>query len=279
VSLKNTALEIPEKYRYLENDPQARYAIREAFYKNFGRDTNILRWLWRMILWIITGGEGEGRSELDFLKWEIKRGVLNPLDNELKNGSPWWRDVNLDFIILSETAGDIILKKQNPIHKNNEIMHWLNYIKDRRGKSWYRAHNASIVRGYLNRIEEAKNEPLFEQMFMNEVLYRLLFAQSMEEDSSIFQKIGGIMANPMFRSVSIIVSIPAFYPDDYPLSKQDILNILHKGHGLEAKLEDLLDEKLIFPHLDTLYQEAAGWLNIPELTKFVKNGKPLYPHI
>jgi hypothetical protein len=39
------------------------------------------------------GARGFGRSELAFLDWEIRRGVLNPLDAE-QPGSPWWRAVN-----------------------------------------------------------------------------------------------------------------------------------------------------------------------------------------
>lgn len=239
----------PPQYRYLENDPEARFVIREKFYQKFGRDFSILRRIWRFIIYLITGGEGEGHSELDFLRWEIDRGVLNPLNESINKGSPWWRNVNLDFIVISETAGEIALKKQQTEVHNNEISHWLNYIEKRTGKSWYRAHNASITRGFLNRIEEAKLESHYEQAFMNEVLTRLLFAQSMEEDSSIFKNLGIDLANPLLSSVDIMVHLPDFYPDNYPLTKDDVRNILHKGYGLEGDLEDWLDEKLIIPHL------------------------------
>lgn len=270
---------VPEKYKYLINDPEARYAIRSKYYKRFGADKNIIKKIWRLILAWITGREGFGRSELDFLRWEIDRGTLNPLNDSLQKGSPWWRDVNLKFIIISEEAGNVFRKEAPVHHIDNEMQLWLDYIKERTGVSWYRAHNASIVRGYLECIHQAREESIFEQVFMNEVLYRLLFAQAMEEDDTPFKEKGVMAANPMLPSVDLIVHVPEFYPDHYPLSKQDILNVMHKGHGLASDAEKVFDEYLIYPHLTDLYQAASKWLNIPELNDFLKDGKCIYPHI
>src|SRR5688572_29453328 len=72
----------------VKDDPKARVAIREEFYRKHG------------------GGRfhqyGFGNSEIAFLKWE-ERGLLNPLIST-PPGSPWWREVNLDFIYFSELA-------------------------------------------------------------------------------------------------------------------------------------------------------------------------------
>ena len=59
------------------NDPEARYAMRESFYRRWGKSDD--------------GSVGIGRSELDFMRWEIERGVLR---GPSSGGSHWWRKVN-----------------------------------------------------------------------------------------------------------------------------------------------------------------------------------------
>ncbi|KTT59154.1 hypothetical protein NS383_24295, partial [Pseudomonas oryzihabitans] len=70
----------------IRNDPCKRRRVRESFYERFGDADN--------------DGLSYGDSELAFLDWEIRAGVLDP-----ETGSPWWRNVNLNFIYLSELAG------------------------------------------------------------------------------------------------------------------------------------------------------------------------------
>ena len=50
----------------VSNDPIGRYKLCYRFYQRYGYP-------------VIRGEEGLGNSELAFLKWEIRRGVLNPL--------------------------------------------------------------------------------------------------------------------------------------------------------------------------------------------------------
>lgn len=270
--------QFPERFKYLINDPQARYKIREEFYKKYGQDTNIFSKLWKLLLKWITRNEGFGISELDFMKWEIRRGVLNPLDHSEAKGSRWWRDVNLQFIIISQTAAEIHEGKLPGHTVNNEIQMWLDYFKKRTGKAWYRAHNASIVKAYLNCREQALEESKYEQVFMNEVLYRLLYAQAMEEDDSLFGEFGVLGSNPMTPAVDIMVKIPAFYPESYPMNQEEIKFVLHKGHGIEGVFEKTFDEFLILEHIQSLYKLASKWTNIPALRRLLKSKKPIYPH-
>ena len=194
-------------------------------------------------------------------------------------GSPWWRNVNLKFIIISENAGDIYRGKVKDSNPDNATQHWLNYLSDRNSKNWYRAHNATIIQGYLDFVTDAGLESIYEQVFMNEVLYRLLFAQAMEEDATFLGDIGIVGANPELGSVNLITHIKAFYPDSYPLSKEDIQDVMHKSHTLDGDIVREFDEYLIGPHLTALFAEAAGWLNIPELTSFIRDNKPIYPNL
>jgi hypothetical protein len=271
---------IPDRFKYLINDPEARYDIRKAFYEKYGENLNIWRRIWAFFIKLLTGGAGLGRSELDFLRWEIKRGVLNSLDDPRQPGSKWWRDVNLQFIIISETAAEIYEGKNATEPVTHEIQLWLDYIQNRTGISWYRAHNGTILKGYLNCIAQANEESVYERIFMNEVLYRVLFAQAMEEDDSFIKGLGKIVANPMFQAVDIITNIPAFYPDDYPLSERDIKFVMHEGRSLDADLEYIFDRVLILPNLKKLYEQAAKWLGNPELLSLISiAGKPIYPDL
>ena len=272
-------IRIPERFRYLIDDPEARFRLRREFYRKFGRDTHVVSKIWRWILKIITGNEGLGRSELDFMKWELRRGVLNDPGHAKLKGSQWWRDVNLEFIIIAQTAAEIHEGKLPQHEISSEIRHWLNFFEERTGQSWYRAHNSSIVRAYMNCVEQAKKESYYEQVFMNEVLYRVLFAQAMEEDDSPFKELGVIGSNPMTPAVDIMVKIPAFYPDSYPLNQKDIQYVMHKGHGIEGELEKDFDTYLIKDHLELLYSEASRWIDNEHLLKFVRSNRPIYPNL
>jgi hypothetical protein len=269
---------VPERYKYLIDSPADRYKVRKRFYRKYGIAPKEKRSLRGWIEKVLTCREGYGRSELDFLAWEIRRGVLNSPTGLTQQGSNWWRNVNLKFIVTSETARDIHEGRHKPDEEiTNEIRLWLEYIVHRTEESWYRAHNASIVRAYLDFSADAHGESPFEQTFMNEVLYRVLYAQAMVEDATAFGESGLVAANPMLPAVDIMVSIPAFYPDNYQLSKQDIQNVMHKGHSVGGDLERDFDEYLVYPHIPALYESAAKWVNISELTDLQKNGKPIYP--
>jgi hypothetical protein len=269
---------VPNHFRYLIDNPPARFMLRKHFYQKYGFSKNFLHKIAQIILKWISGKDGFGRSELDFMEWEIKRGVLTAYDDSVSPGSLWWSNVNLMFIVISETAADIYEKKITPNEITKETELWLQYLNCRTAKTWYKAHNASIVYAYLHFTDLAKKESVYEQVFMNEVLYRLLYAQAMVEDATIFDDFGVIGANPMLPGVDLMVNVPAFYPVHYPLDKTDIVNVMHKGYGIEEDAARLLDEYLIGTQISKLYSNAAIWLNNSDLSKLEKNGIPIYPN-
>ncbi len=246
----------------VSDNPQGRYQLRYDFYQKYGDP-------------IIKGKEGLGNSELAFIKWEIRRGTLNPI-NDTTSGSSWWREVNSHFLYLATLAqlikesGDIFDDLPVPVN------FWLNYIDAPDECSWYRAHNSSIISGYQIADPLAFKENIYEQYFMNIVLYRLLYAQSMVEGVS-FGVLGEIFANPRGAAVSIITDIEAFYPSHYPLSKEDIKYVMHHAHNFIGMIENIFDKILIVPHLDKLYKEAAKWNSSPIVIKYEKHNKPIYP--
>jgi uncharacterized protein with NAD-binding domain and iron-sulfur cluster len=84
-------------------------------------------------------------------------------------------------------------------------------------------------------------------------------------------------ADPRLFAVDLIVHCQTLYPRHYPLTTADDVNVRHLGHGLEADLGRLLDERLILPHVDRLYALVAATVDRPELQRLIKDGVPIYP--
>lgn len=251
----------------VENNPNQRLELRKDFYRKygFGKITEF----------------GYGNSEIAFLEWEIKRGVLNDItDNthigqNYQKGSVWWRGVNGHFIYLATLA---MLIHESQQHFDNipiPVTYWLEYIKNPSSQSWYKAHNCSIVEGYLVCELETEKENYYELVFVNMVLYRVLFAEALVEGKE-FGKLGEIIANPRLPSVEVAVEIPDFYPQNYPLSEHDIIDVMHKGHSLIDLGIKILDQFIILPQLDELYLYSAEILQQPCLRKWTINDKPCY---
>ena len=87
------------------------------------------------------------RAALSFMRWQARRGVLDPLDAS-PPGSVWWRAVNERLLrdgcetvaLLGGLAGE---------PSSQAVGLWLEFGARPTGRNWYRAHNASIVGGYL----------------------------------------------------------------------------------------------------------------------------------
>ncbi len=243
----------------VRDSPQGRLAMREAFYRIYG---DAQGW-----------PEGYGTSELDFLSWEVSRGVLDP-----GSGSPWWSNVNLDFIYFSQLAGRLQELGLDSPDLPVPVQHWLEYFRKPSAISWYRAHNGSIVQSYLDYADLAARESAPEQAFLNIVLYRLLFAEALTEGhGDIVAEILRFLANPLSPSVDILIHVPDFYPDHYPLTESEIRDVMHRSLTLEGLAADFLDLVIIHPQLTHLYRESARWLRQPALESLVKDGQPVYP--
>ncbi len=247
----------------VRDDPEGRFAIRHRFYQQFGFGR--------------PRHAGYGESELAFLRWEIERGVLNPISVP-KPGSPWWAAVNETLLLDGEIAARAWDRGvvDEPIGPGAKA--WIKYFHDPSPRSWYIAHNTSIVFGYMAHTELARAESQPEQQFMNIVLYRLLYAHAMVEGAHIaWGRLGVFLANPKSPAVNTLMELPDFYPRHYPLTPEDIRHVCHRGHSLADLAADVLDGAFCIPHLDELYRSAAGWLGTPLLEKLHQGRAPCYP--
>lgn len=276
----------------IENQPIQRLEVRQKFYNDHGNSTPLDPYNY-------------GDSEIAFLKWEIRRGVFNPLDDKHQAGSPWWRNVNLRFIYFAELAGKVFDAKLIQPDLPIPVQAWLEYLNNPTAESWYKAHNTTILEAFEHCIDDARSENEIEKTFLNIILYRLLFAQAMVEDITIFGELGSLLADPKGFSVKLITSLPDFYPTHYPLTQEDLATI--EGDDLTAKevffdiikdwkekpsvlelikdvfqLEDfgvkVLDDWLIKPHIKKMYAAATKYDQAPFLPCYLDNKEPCYPY-
>src|SRR5262245_1015061 len=117
------------------------------------------------------------RAALSFMRWQARRGLLNALAAS-PPGSVWWRAVNERLLrdgcetvaLLGGLAGE---------PSSQAVRLWLEFGARPTGRNWYRAHNASIVGGYLEHRELADSESAPERFFMNVALLRVLYAHAL----------------------------------------------------------------------------------------------------
>jgi hypothetical protein len=212
----------------IADDPQARGKVREVFYQKYGfRDQD---------------GLSYGNSEIDFYRYERKRTVINPMSDN-PPGSHWWRNVNLKFIYFSELAGAMFEANIVADDAPTPVKMWLDFLHHPSPQTWYRAHNSSIMTAaYLYR-KDALLENEVEQLFLNVILYRLMFSQAMVEDATFFGDLGEFLADPRGFAVDLIVHLKNFYPLKYPLEQSDRDVILGDVDAVKKEMKsDFFDD-------------------------------------
>ena len=109
--------------------------------------------------------------------WQLRRGLLEPLAGDVP-GSPWWRAVNERLLRDTAEARGHVLGLTGPVSSWSATC-CLEYAQQPSARTWYRAHNASIVAAYLDHRELAESETHPERFFINLVLVRVLFAHAL----------------------------------------------------------------------------------------------------
>ena len=214
------------------------------------------------------------RAEMAFMRWQIRRGVL-AAPNADRPGSPWWRAVN-EGLLADTWEADRLSSGAPGEASRPSVACWVSFLRRPTGRSWYRAHNASVVAGYLAYRDLAHDEHPLERFFMDVALVRVLFAECMLSDPRIalgrFAAVGRPLADPRWRGADVFLSLHNILPAQYPLDGLTIQEILDS----ENSLGRLVDYGVILPHARAVYEHAASVLNTPQLLDMLRDGSPVY---
>jgi hypothetical protein len=213
------------------------------------------------------------RAALSFMRWQARRGVLDPLDGS-PPGSAWWRAVNERLLrdgcetiaLLGGSAGE---------PSSHAVRLWLEFAEAPTGRNWYRAHNSSIVAAYREHRDLADAESEAERFFMNVALLRVLYAHSLAAAPRLalgpFALPGRVLGDRRLGMAGVFLSLRRVLPDRYPLADD-----VERYIAAEQRLGRMLDYAVIVPRLQRLYQWSAGELGEPRLLELVRDGNPIY---
>src|SRR5262245_46369971 len=210
---------------------------------------------------------------MSFMRWPARRGLLTPIDGWAP-GSAWWRAMNER--LLRDGCEAVALVGGRPgVPSSPAVRLWLGFIARPTPPHWYRAHNASIVAGFLEHEELARRENAPERFFMNVALVRVLYAHALVAVPRLAlgrcAPIGRVLGDPRLGMVGAFLSLHRVVPDRYPLTRDVEWYV-----GDEQRLGRLLDYAVIVPRLQLLYGWAARELGEPRLLDLIRDGSPVY---
>jgi hypothetical protein len=214
------------------------------------------------------------RAELSFLGWEIERGVLNAPSLQ-RPGSGWWRAVS-DRLLCDKVEADLLSRSGAGRPSSRTVELWAEFIRAPSPAAWYRAHNASIVTGYLEHEALAAAELSVERFMMNVALVRVVYAHAVAAAPRLalgpLAPLGRLLGDPRRGSVGIFLDLRNVFPDSYPLDDWPLADLIRA----EGTLARALDYGIISSRLAELYEFAALALEEPRVRSFVSDGTPCY---
>jgi hypothetical protein len=152
---------------------------------------------------------------------------------------------------------------------------WLDFIARPTARSWYRAHNASIVSAYVEHQRLADAESAAERFFMNVALGRVLYTHAAVAAPRLalgrLSPLGRVVGDPRLGAAGVFLSLRRVLPDRYPLALG-----VESYIADEQRLGRLLDYAVIVPRLQPLYEWSADQLGEPRLLDLVRDGNPVY---
>jgi hypothetical protein len=212
-------------------------------------------------------------AALSFMRWQAQRGVLSSLDAS-PPGSVWWRAMNER--LLRDGCEAVALLGGLPGEPSSQaVRFWLEFSASPTGRNWYRAHNASIVGGYLEHRNLAEAESAPERFFMNVALVRVLYAHVLVGAPCLalgrLSPLGRMLGDPRFGMAGVFLSLRRVLPNSYPLPLD-----VERYIADEQRLGRMLDYAVIVPRLQRLYEWSAQDLVEPRLLELVRDGSPIY---
>jgi len=213
------------------------------------------------------------RAASAFMRWQLRRGLLNPAGHP-RPGSPWWRQLNETLLCDTAEARALAFGHAGTPSGAGVAAH-LQFIERPTARNWYRAHNISIVGGYLANEERAAAERRVERFFINVVLVRVLFAHALVAAPRMalgwLAPLGPRVGDPRVGMTGIFMSLSRVLPDEYPLG-DDVAPFIDVEHGLGH----LLDIGVIQPRMGVLYAWSARELGMPGLVDLLDGHVPRY---
>jgi len=244
----------------VRDDPTGRIALVQRLYRGPGDSPDVPHLPFR-------------RAALSFMRWQLRRGVLAPLDSD-RPGSPWWRAVN-ERLLLDGCETVALLVDDSTLTSSPTVDLWLAFADRPTARTWYQAHNASVVSGYLEHRRLAEEENAAERFFMNVVLCRVLYAHALVAAPRLslgwLRPLAPLLGDPRLGMTGIFLQLSRVLPDEYPLTGT-----------VEAYLSDelgfgrLLDYGVIVPRLQALYEWSAQQLGAPGLLECIRDGAMTY---
>jgi hypothetical protein len=208
-----------------------------------------------------------------FMRWQLRRGLLSPIDSP-RPGSPWWRAINERLLYDVGEARALTFGHSGP-PSSPTVAAWLDFIRRPSAARWYRAHNMSVVGGYLEHEDLATREGRVERFFINVVLVRVLYTHAMVAAPRLalawLAPAGRVLGDPRLGMTGMFLSLSRVLPDRYPLG-EDIVPYAQAEHGLGH----LLDVGVITPRVDHLYTWSASELDTPGLRRLLSGQTPCY---
>jgi hypothetical protein len=210
---------------------------------------------------------------MSFMNWQLRRGALNPPDAS-RPGSPWWRAVNER--LLYDGCEAVALAAGLPAGRRSPTAAlWQDFVAAPTPVHWYRAHNASIVAGYLDQRDLAEDESEAERFFLNVALVRVLYAHALVAAPELalgkLAPLGRFLGDPRLGMAGVFLSLGRVLPDSYPLDLP-VSSYIDRERGLGR----LLDYAVIAPRLELLYRWSAEALVQPGLLEAIDGGSPTY---
>ena len=214
------------------------------------------------------------RAALSFMRWQARRGVLDPLDAS-PPGSVWWRAVNERLLrdgcetvaLLGGSAGRAVVAGRAALAGVQR--------DDRRGATGTeRTTRASWPATWsTGSLAEAESAP--ERFFMNVALVRVLYAHALAGAPRLalgrFAPLGRLLGDPRLGMAGAFLSLRRVLPDRYPLALD-----VERYIADEQRLGRMLDYAVIVPRLQRLYEWSAEELGEPRLLELVRDGNPIY---
>ena len=214
------------------------------------------------------------RAVVAFMGWQGARGVLNPLDDD-SPGSRWWRAVNED-LLRDTLEAKLLMQRGGGRTSRPSVERWVSFFTVPSAQSWYGAHNASVVAGYLAHAALAAIEAPAERFFMNVVLVRVLYAQALVLDGDLalgrLSFLARLLGHPRSRGPQALLSMKDVLPDRYPIDSAGVDEII----GRENKIGRMVDYGVIAARVDALYAASAHALDEPRLLDLIVDGTPAY---